>query len=345
MGDFCSVLYYGIFKDMHWLFKILILVMFSLVSACGGGGSSGSSDSPGDTSPPVESVYQSQSPHLGVGIFALQHPSYDVDTALNLLRASKDPVIAFIPGVFGSDLTNYHTIINTLLSEGVAPHVHIYALCGPCRQPRRDGSLVQFRPDLNMYQLEDAIRWDPEVRSQYIDYLVNVLQPIIDSYPQLNYTVVPELEDNQNDDSFAAMLDLTGMVFDGYANIRYVRNSNNSNFVRTFGSRTVAIEIHHSSIYALGRLQSGDVLSFDGAHFRFRDESKDRCGGRIENDPSFDETRQLVTEAMARGVSLHLWRHEWQGLPTCPGHPVSDPSVRNYVFTHVDELIELLSIK
>jgi len=239
--------------------------------ACGGGGSGsgGNTEKPTNNTPPVEQLHQSQTPHLGLAIFALLHPQFNVDTAFELLNASKDPVIAFLPGVFGSNLANYEELVARLEDSGKAPHIHVYALCGPCRIPRRDGSLVQFRKDLDIDGLNDAIRWNPEVRSQFLDRLTNEIKPIVDKFPELQYTIVPELEDNQNDDSFTAMLDLTNMVFGPYSNVRYARNAMSASMHHSYNGISVKREFHNINPYSLPLLGPGDTMSFDGSNFRF----------------------------------------------------------------------------
>ena len=319
---------------MGRLFKLAFFCIFAFfLTSCGGGGGSD------DTPERPESPTTVEAPFLGAGMFAVDSPRFDVETALDILRVSAAPILSYIPGVFGSDKENYPYMMDTLIEEGTGIHVQLYVLCGPCRAPRRDGSLVQFRPDLDIRELNDAIRFDPEVRSQYLDYVINVIAPLIDRYPQLNFTVVPELEDNQVDDSFAALLDLTMMALGDRANVDYLRNPLNFNGTRTFNGKTIPLEIHTPFIGNLDLLQPGDTISLDGQSFAFRGEE---VGCRV--DASFEEIKELIVKAMEKGVNFHVWRFEWQGLPICGG-PAPHPDDRTYEFRYVDQIKELLSLR
>lgn len=333
--DHSSVLYTYYMKAILTKLVFPIVIALTMMS-CGGGGSG---SDPGDSNPSPPELVTSVAPYLGAGMFAVDAPAFDVETALDILKSSSSPVLSFIPGVFGSDKANYPYMMDDLVLNGIGVHVQLYVLCGPCRRPRRDGSLVQFRPDLDIRGLESAIQWDPEVRSQYLDYVFNIIKPLITAYPQLRFTIVPELEDNQSDSSFAALLDLTATSLDGISNVDYQRNPMGGSRTRNYNGRTVTLELHHTSVYALHQLQSGDTLSLDGQSFSFRGEN---VGCPV--DATYDEIVALIQESMDRGVNFHLWRFEWQGLYICGG-PALPPEQRTYQFTHVDQIKELLSLR
>jgi hypothetical protein len=332
--------------QLRYLFIVVILSLFGF--SCGGGGwekvaeevSGNSSPEVHDNSAPAgeSSVLKTSSaPYLGAGMFAVNHPSFDRETAIDILRASSSPVISFIPNIFGSDSTNYRYILDTLIDEGIGPHVQMYVLCGPCRRPRRDGSLVQFRPDLDIEGLQNAIRWNDEIRSQYIDYVTAHILPLVEAYPQLNFTVVPELEDNQVDDSFSALLDLTMLVLGNKSNVRFKRNPLHFTGNRTFNGQVVAIELHTVHMNDINMLMAGDTVSIDGYSYAFRGEQV-----ACQMDTTIEHIELLVSETRARGISFQLWRHDWQGLPMCGGY-VPHPINRTYTFTYVDQIKQLLS--
>lgn len=308
---------------------------FLLVS-CGGGGGS---DNPSDPQDRPNTSVMAKAPFLGAGMFAVDSPKFDVEQGLDILRSSASPILSYIPGVFGSDKENYPYMMDTLLDEGTEIHVQLYVLCGPCRAPRRDGSLVQFRPDIDIPSLQNAIRWNPEVRSQYLDYVLSVIAPLIDRYPQINFTVVPELEDNQVDDSFAALLDLTMLALGERSNVRYQRNPLNFNGTRTFNGKTIPIEMHTAFVGNLALLIPGDTISLDGSSFTFRGE---QVGCNV--DANFEQIKELIRQSIDKGVSFHVWRHEWQGLNICGGS-APHPRDRDYRFTHIDQIKELLALR
>lgn len=313
----------------------LAAILGVLLTSCGGGGGGDSESS----TPGSGEAVRVQAPLLGAGMFAVDSPKFDVETGLDILRSSAAPVLSYIPRVFGSDTENYPYMMDTLLEEGTAIHVQLYILCGPCRAPRRDGSLSVFRGDLNIDEFNNAIQWDPEVRSQYLDYVVNVIAPLIDRYPQLEFTVVPELEDNHTNESFAELLDLTILALGDRSNVIYQRNPLNFNGARTFKGRTVRIEIHTPFIGNLDLLIPGDTISLDGQSFSFRGEE---VGCRV--DANFEQIKELIIKSLEKGVNFHLWRFEWQGLPICGG-PAPHPRDRTYEFRYVDQIKELLALR
>lgn len=315
----------------------LVLIIAMLLPSCGGSG--GGSDDPSSPENNQETSLSVEPPYLGAGMFAVDSPKFDVETGLDILRSSAAPVLSYIPRVFGSDTENYPYMMDTLIEEGTSIHVQLYVLCGPCRSPRRDGSLSVFRGDLDIDELNDAIRFDPEVRSQYLDYVMNVIVPLIDRYPQLQFTVVPELEDNHTDESFGELLDLTILALGERGNVKYQRNPLRFNGTRTFNGITVPIEIHTAFIGNLDLLIAGDTISLDGQSFSFRGE---QVGCKV--DANFDEIKALIQASLDKGVNFQIWRFEWQGLPVCGG-PVPHPRDRTYQFTYIDQIKELLSLR
>jgi len=326
---------------MFFLRKLIIILLVLLITSCGSSGGTSDvvdGDDDDNISSPVEGR-ENIPPYLGAGMFAVDNSKFDTETALDLLRTSASPVLSYIPGVFGHDKSNFPYMMDSLLSEGINVHVQLYVLCGPCRPPRRDGSLVQFRSDLNIDELNSAIQWDPEVRSQYLDYVIDVIAPLVDSYPQLRFTIVPELEDNHTNESFSALLDLTHTALAGRSNIDFQRNALHFNGTRIFGQHRVSLEMHTTHLGNLALLSSGDTVSLDGQLFSFKGEDVS-----CKVDADFEDIQTLIKGSLERGINFQLWRHEWQGLPQCGG---SAPSIENrvYQFTYIDQIKELLKIE
>ena len=219
---------------------LIILALFFLVS-CGGGGSSGTEAPPG---------FEPTCEHKrGLSLFALMNPNFPVSDAQHLLKTSCNPALGILPDVFGSDDTNYHTVV----SDYEQLTVTLYVTCGPCRQPRRDGSVVVFRPDLNIPQLNNGIVYDPQVRADYEARVQNLVERFVVPYPQFEFIIIPELEDSQTSDAAQAFYDLTvSHIPEGYN--AFVAKNPVNNWDRYNG----ILEIHTEQLSETGHLVSND---------------------------------------------------------------------------------------
>jgi hypothetical protein len=304
--------------------KILKCILLSLVfflSSCGGGGSGSSSEEPIPTPPDVR-----EDEKVGLAILGLLNPRFPVATATELLSVQSRPRFTFLNATFGKNPANFIALVDSLQSQGKSPHVGIYAICGPCRVPRRDGSLVQFRDDLDIPSLNRALANDPRTQEDYRNFLIDLRQNFLALFPELEYDIFPELEDNFDVPARTVAVRIAQEVFAGSARII----TNPLGFERTPG---LPVEIHSDFPGNLPLLKNGDAWSFDGQNMLFPGES----GPGL----SFEATKQLIRDANAKGVVIYLWRHEWQGLTK--GSNFSPPvNERNYVFTNKERIKELL---
>lgn len=336
---------------MKYLLKLTLIFTLIMCLGCGSGGGGGGENGGNDSEEPSEQpkdpgvvllnpTFDPTLPVRGVGFFPLLHPKVSqpapngivpLDGIIEVLRESSNPGFSFPMQTFGSQIENYTKVVDSLLAVGKKPTISIYAICGPCRKGRGTGEWEYFYPNLNIEQMQDAIRHNEQVRNSFVN-LLNKIQDLIIMYPDLKFVIYPELEDNQTDASFKAMLDLTVMVFGSFPNVEIRRNPLGRYGTNSFG---LHIEKHGTSIGTLRQLRSGDSLNFDGSDFNFPDEN-------YSGDPSFDDTKNLVIEARATGKELYVWRPEWQGRQKNLGGGSVHPDLRTYVVDHIAELKELM---
>jgi hypothetical protein len=300
-------------------------------------GSSNPFDNSDSEEPPPEIV----EPYLGLSIFSLLNPRFDVQTASEILQESSAPAFSILYGVFGKDLTNYHILIDSLIAARKPPRVALYALCGPCRKPRRDGSMVILRPEMDVQTFQKAILYNPTVRQEFVDHLTNNIRPIFDLYPELNYVLFLELEDNHSEDSFQAMFELARPVFKDYENVRIVRNALKGIAVRTYAGEWLNLEFHTTKPNFEPHYQWQDSVSFDGSYFNFVGETR-RCKKYI---PPFEDIKTLIRNGLSQGVDMYVWRPEWQGLPECPEYGAPPVEARSFRFKYIDQIKELMRLR
>ena len=304
-------------------YLLSLIIAGTFLISCGGGGGSGDSNPP----PVIKTA-----PKVGLAILGLLNAGFPVDEAIDLLSVSSRPTFSFIHKTFGENPQNYITLVDNLRSQGKSPHVGIYAICGPCRPPRRDGSLVKFRPDLNVSELNRLLANDARVQEDFRNYLIDLRQNIVMLYNDLEYDIYPELESNMDFNAQQKALEIAREVFSGMSNVRIVINPVSNN--RHPGA---PLEIHTDWAGNLPLVGAGEAISMDGQLLNFRDEAGLR-------GPSFEETKKFVSDAVAKGVIFYLWRHEWQGLNREGRRPPA-PDNRTYKFTRKDEIKELLLLE
>lgn len=302
---------------------VSLILMLSLIS-CGGGGSSSNPDTPNQ--PPVEVT----EPRVGLAIFGLLNARFPLNDAIDMLSVQSRPTFSFTNKTFGENTQNYITLVDTLKAQGKSPYVGIYAICGPCRIPRRDGRLVEFRKDLDINALNRALANDPRTQEDYRNFLIDLKQNLVSLYNDLEYDIYPELESNFDRAAQTVAVRIAKEVFADSPNVRIVVNP-----LSNQRHANEPLEIHTDWPGNLSLVGKGDIINLDGSSFRFPGEN----GSGL----SFDATKQFVTDAVNKGVIFYLWRFEWQGLT--PGAHVSpDPDQRNYIFPNKDLIKELLQL-
>lgn len=307
--------------------KIILTLLVCLLplSSCGGGGRSSQDDVKNPNPPAIEHP----EPTVGLAIFGLLNQNFPVNDAIELLSVSERPAFSFPNKTFGENPQNYITLVDALESQGKSPYVGIYAICGPCRVPRRDGRLVEFRQDLDIPQLNWALANDPITQQDYKNFLTDMRNNLVSLYPDLEYDIYPELESNMNFDAQEVAITIAREVFADMSNVRIIVNPLDN--IRHPG---VPLEIHTDWIDNISLVGAGDIISLDGQYFRFPGE---RGVGL-----TFEETKEFIRMSKERNVLFYLWRFEWQGL--YPDNPkgTPEPDKRIYKFLYKNEIKELL---
>lgn len=268
-------------------------------------------------------------PYVGMAILALLHKNFPVKQAFTILKRSKRPAFSFAYGIFGKNPKNYYDLVSRFLEIGKTPHVEIYILSGPTRIPRRDGKMEFFHPELTIPELRRAIVNNAEIRRDYVTLVKKIAEEFIDPYPELTFTIVPELEDLESTESFKALLELTRSALGSRSNVELVRNNDHR-----FGN--LPKEIHTTDKNRVRGLKRGDIISFDGSGFTFPEE---RHQPRV---PTFTDIKKLIRMAKRKGVDVYIWRPENQGLSSSSTNVSPPPDQRRYVFKYKRRLIQLL---
>lgn len=298
---------------------IISLLIISSIFGCGGGGVSS------------EKQPETTIGHFrGIASLAMLHQNFPNQDLFNILMNSPNPTYSLLYGTFGKDPINFLNLQSKFLDSGKNPRVLIYGLCGPCRKPRRDGRLEIFYPNLDIKSLNSQLLTNEKIREDYKKLVETIRDNFVNAFPETEFIFVPELEDNQTDASFSVLYNTSLEVFNGYSNVQFMRNSNSS-----FGFATLRKEIHTTDKNSVDSLQPGDGISFDGSYFTFPEERD------IAGRPNFNDIKELITKAEAKGVNVYLWRPEMQGLTE--GQPSPMPDTRTYVFRFIDRWVELLT--
>lgn len=293
---------------------IVFALLISMVS-CGSGGGSSDGDSGSGSS-------ELREPEIGLAIFALNNPRFPVDDAIDLLKATKPGYrasFAFTHRTFGSDMTNYQKVITAIADQ--RPHVQIYAICGPCRKPRADGSIEYFRPGQTIEQVNNTFK-NPSVQAEYRAVLVDILNNYVLPSPELTFSIVPELESNFTREAESIALNIALEVFANEPNVKIIINRLDNSVLAGVPS-----EGHTTRLSNTYHLRAGDVLNFDGSNFLYPGESPLSYPGVTTT--SFEGVQTLITDNIRRGIHVYLWRPEWQGRD---GGGVKHPNDRNYTF-------------
>jgi hypothetical protein len=301
-------------KFIGYLFIVFILGCGS----SGGGGGESNSDS------------KKLNHYRGIASLALLNPKFPTEDLFNILSNSPKPTYSFLYGTFGVNPINFLNLQAKFLDSGKNPKVLIYGLCGPCRKPRRDGKLETFYPQLDIKQLNNQLVQSEAVRNSYKKLVTHIRDTFILPFPETEFTYIPELEDNQTEESFDVLYKISLEVLGDLSNVSLMRNSNSS-----LGFATLRKEIHTTDKNSIDSLQPGDGVSFDGSYFTFPEEKE------IPGRPNFNDIKDLIVKAEAKGVNVYLWRPEMQGLTE--NQPSPPPDTRTYVFTYIDRWVELLN--
>lgn len=119
------------------------------------------------------------------------------------------PVLTYlVDGTFGSDVGAIASDIAKLAVGGRCPVVDLHITNGPGQRRWRSKLFDGFGTNISPEEYRRRIQDDPEFREQY-QLLAARLLPLIEDFPDVQWRIVPMLEDNLSDDAFIAQYGLT----------------------------------------------------------------------------------------------------------------------------------------
>ena len=254
-------------------------------------------------------------PNIGLAILAALNPRFPVIQAVRVLEASPRPTFNFLMGTFGKEWRNIERILIELEAQKKLPRrVGVYLDCGPCRRPRRDGTLNHIQPSLTIAELNRALSQKGPLRRRVLlsfrRRAIQLMRFAI-NFPEIEWRIYPVLEDNLTLEGFTAIFHEVSRIFEPTP-IRFSVGRNRIGPIQG----PWAAEVHTWEGSPL--LAPGDAVSGDG----------------VTRDPTPAEIRRLV----ARGVDVLLWRSEWQGVTV----PPLSASKRDYFFRDLEGLRALM---
>jgi hypothetical protein len=259
---------------------------------------------------------------VGLAILALQHPKFPVRDAVQVLRQSKRPAFAFLYRTFGTGQGNIKRLISGLAGHPYVDSGHsrgiVYVSCGPCRPPRRPVGYNTWAKALDIARLNLALKRDTRKRRALLaSYRREVarVKTITDKYPHIQWTIVPELEDNlTNRGRNLLMAEIVAVYRDS---VRVVANP-----LRPHRTAGVGLELHSNQLRHLQAhdIRAQDMVSLDG----------------VTAFPSLAFGR----EVLRRRALMLLWRPNWQGI--YQNEKAKFPKYRSYKFQDKQKTIDYI---
>lgn len=265
-------------------------------------------------------------PPIGLSVLFLDSPQFPWSRAATILEGADRPILATLLDWKGKHVHNLQKVAGHFKKlDRTPPELNLYVLCGPCRKPRRDGSLEAFHPELSIGELNRQWFKRPRLQSDFSRLAYNHLKHIEGlGWPTIN--LIPELEDSLRPGVYNSMVSLLGAVMGNWPlqTHRVVRNR--------LGNPPYngAKEVHGLASNSLHLVTYGDFTSGDGDVFRWNGE---RIGSK---EYSWGYLKAFVRQAQNQGVGVLLWHPEWQD----PGRkPINR---RVFKFTHPKDLKQIL---
>lgn len=233
----------------------------------------------------------------GVGILSLCHPKFPVNEAIKTLRKSPRPTFAFLYRTFGVSCPNLERLTSALADmpsvSKFGLSATVYVTCGPCRRPRRNGTLAHWRPDLTIDQLNSLLSDRKKKRKVLADYereVRRVFSLTAKRAPWVRWRIAAELEDNLTLKGRRELLKIVAKVFQ---KSRYVLVENP--LLPSLRSRPKTILEYHSYESRLtSQLLRGDIVFGDGV-----------------NEFPQSSTLKFLRD---KGLVHLFWRPCWQGF-------------------------------
>ena len=203
--------------------------------------------------------------HRGLAALPLLNKRYPVRDVYDVIKESKHPAINILYGTFGKKPDNLNRLLELMAADNSGSierlRVGIYVTCGPCRYPRRDGSLEHLKPRLSISQFNRIIERRNRV---IITSFRKRAERILDwSKPWsgfgIEWRIFPELEDNLSHKARQILIrELAKLTAD---RPEWHIAINPLNPTRIPG---MPLEVHNDSPSLAGNLRPGDAVSLDG---------------------------------------------------------------------------------
>lgn len=210
--------------------------------------------------------------HIGLAALPLLNARYPVEDVYEVLRESKRPAINILYGTFGKSSHNLDLLLERMVSHHstwLAPlRVGVYVTCGPCRRPRRDGSLEHFASGLTISEFNRVIERPNRGKNRVVlnEYRKRVRRVLALSnkwgaWP-IEWRIFPELEDNLSAKARRVLTNILREEIRAHPlNFAWHVAINPLQKTRIPG---VPLEVHSASVPLANTLLPGDAVSFDG---------------------------------------------------------------------------------
>lgn len=206
--------------------------------------------------------------HRGLAALPLLDPRYPVEDVYEVVKESPRPAINILYGTFGKSPKNLHHIIRRLVSNRRGRNhpirIGVYVTCGPCRRPRRDGTLEHFKPRLTIGQLNRAIERRNRATERLITSFKARAATIVGwskswSEFDIEWRIFPELEDNLTSKARQILTNALSDEIREHPEWQIAINP-----LRPIKHPGIPLEVHSDSLSVARSLFRGDAISFDG---------------------------------------------------------------------------------
>lgn len=284
------------------LFLIFLLVLFG----CGDG--SGGDDEE------IPAVVLNEIP-TARGLAALHCNQPEAANCVQIVSVLHDSLISkpaisyLVDGSFGFNSNRILSDIDSLTQDGRQLSVFFYLLNGPSQ--RRCPNNRGWGNDICAPEFMRQMKGNGAYRQAFKDQVVARMVPIVQFAQKRGavVTMIPQLEDNIDDQTFAILTQLTSEVL---PTVRIVRNGS--------GHSAVDYEIHPCT--------AGEIWNYNGVVVN--DGCSFDCPGENTSYPrktSLDELRVMRDKSAAMNISFLLWKADVQGVYSWAS---PEPAARQY---------------
>jgi hypothetical protein len=328
-------------------FFLTVFCVYSVIilscSGSGGGTGGGQDTGGGSTDNRIQNTIVENTTPFGLSTFALgvpgKFPLEDSQTPEGIGYKSVAKVVRHIATneLYTFPETPSHPqvqgVLESFINEGFLVTHEIHILNGPSMRKSRDpwingvvGRNVSDSEFVSMLQSNQKVRDAVQNLFGEVVAYANTLEAV-----GINVLICPELEDNENHNTFNILLSMLANV--GWTDkSKIVRNGGIP------GENGTRYESH--TISNVGILRPGDIFNNDGNTFCFNTKPNCAPGALTES-----QIRSAIQNTQARGAIMFVWSAHLQGnQQTSPGNfiPYPEYANRHYVFDGPIESASLL---